>query len=325
MYKSGMTDWNPSGYLPVQFIPYVRDKADYRTTPYLGLYYYSANVTDPLLSNIWLRRALAWSIDRETLCRDLLKGSKIPRGNFTPLGFEGYEPPRGIGFDPAYARECLGKAGYGGGASPPKLDIMFNTSEDHKKLAEAIQAMWREHLGIEVELSNQEWGSYLKATTQLNYRVARRSWIGDYGDPNTFLATLVTGDGNNRTGWSNARFDSLIAAANRVRDPKARFAVLSQAEAIVLDELPVLPIYNYMLTELVKPYVKGLYPTSLDEHPLKFVWIDRDWDKEDRASVNPSNPAEPDRAGGNAGEASTPSPGPGQGRNSNSDGRAAGQ
>ncbi len=283
MYKSGMTDWNPSGYLPVQFIPYVRDKADYRAAPYLGSYFYSMNVTDPHLSNKWLRKALTYSIDRVRLCRDLLKDSKIPLGTYAPMGFEGYPAPEGVRYDPDYARECLAKAGYPGGKGLPKLDIIFNTSEDHKKIAEVIQDMWQRELGISVELSNQEWASYLKATTQLNYRIARRSWIGDYADPNTFLATMISGDGNNRTGWSNAEYDALLAEANREQDKAERFRIMARAEAILLEELPIIPIYNYMLTELVKPYVKGLYPTLLDDHPVKDIWIDRDWQAEDHA------------------------------------------
>lgn len=275
MYKAGMTDWNPSGNLPAQFIPYVRDKADYRSAPYLGSYFYSFNVTDPTLKNVWLRRALAWSIDRESITRDLFKGSRLPLGTITPLGTPGYTAPKPIGLDLAYARECLAKAGYPGGKGCPKLSILFNTSEDHRKIAEVLQAQWKVNLGLDVELSNQEWGSYLKATTTLQYQVARRSWIGDYADANTFLGIMVTGDGNNRTGWSNAAYDSLIALAARTLDHPVRAGYLKEAETILLDECPLLPIYNYTLTELIKPYVRGIEPNALDQHFLKFAWFDR--------------------------------------------------
>ena len=134
MYKAGMVDWNPSGNLPAQFIPYVRDRADFRSAPYLGLYYYSFNIKDPVMANRWLRKALAWSIDRESIARDLFKGARLPRGNFTPQGLPGYEPPPPIGLDLPYARECLAKAGYPGGQGCPKLSILFNTSEDHRKI-----------------------------------------------------------------------------------------------------------------------------------------------------------------------------------------------
>jgi len=128
-----------------------------------------------------------------------------------------------------------------------------------------------------VGVSNQEWASYLEATTKGRYDVARRSWIGDYPDPSTFLEIMRSGDGNNRTGWANPEYDGLLAQAHRETDPARRAQLLARAEALLLDESPVLPIYHYVTMELVKPYVRGLYPTVLDFHPLTRVWIDHDW------------------------------------------------
>ena len=279
LYKAGSTDWNPSGYLPAQFLPYVKDMADFHYAPYLAVYFYSFNVTEPLMKNVWLRRALSWSVDRDAICNQLFKGMKIPHGSFVAQGFAGYPYPKGMRFDPVYAKECLAKAGYPGGQGLPRIEIMFNSSEDHRKIAEIIQSMWKEHLGIDVGLSNQEWGSYLRNTTGLNYQVARRSWIGDYADPATFLDCYKKGDGNNRTGWSSATYDSLLVQASRTFDPAARYELLARAETILLDECPVMPIYNYTLTELKKPYVRGIEPNLTDTHNLKFAWIDRNWDK----------------------------------------------
>ncbi|HEY3217445.1 MAG TPA: peptide ABC transporter substrate-binding protein [Candidatus Eisenbacteria bacterium] len=277
LYKAGVLDWNPSGYIPSQFIPYLSGYADYRCGDYQGLYYYSINITRKPLDNVWVRRALNYAVDRDAIANDLLKRSRRPWGNFTPSGYPGYQPPPGIRYDPARARECLTRAGFPGGRGFPKIAILFNTSEDHRRIAEAIQAMWRRELRIEVELSNQEWGSYLQATTALQYDVARRSWIGDYLDPNTFLACFVTGDGNNRSGWSDARYDELIRAAAVEVDGAKRLHILSEAEARLLSQCPVIPIFHYSTNELVKPYVRGIYQTPLDIHPLTEVWIDRDW------------------------------------------------
>jgi oligopeptide transport system substrate-binding protein len=160
-----------------------------------------------------------------------------------------------------------------------KIEILFNTSEDHRRIAEAIQMMWKRELGIEVELSNQEWGSYLQASTSFQYDVARRSWIGDYLDPNTFLSIMISGDGNNRTGWSDPRYDALVRGAAAEVNPGRRFAMLAEAEARLLDGGPVIPVYHYATVELVKPYVRGLHPTALDVHPLESVWIDHDWNR----------------------------------------------
>jgi oligopeptide transport system substrate-binding protein len=277
LYKAGVIDWSPSGSIPAPFLPYMKPYADFRTGDYQGTYFYSVNTTRKPYDNVWVRRALNYAIDREAITRDLLKGTRRPWGRNVPSGYPGYEPPPEIKFDPARARECLAKAGYPGGRGFPKISILFNTSEDHKRIAEAIQAMWKRELGIQVELSNQEWGSYLQATTTLQYDVARRSWIGDYLDPNTFLNMLVTGDGNNRTGFSNARYDALLHGAAREVDVAKRMAMLREAEALALDQAPYLPIYHYSTTELVKPYVRGLYQNALDTHPLKAVWIDRQW------------------------------------------------
>jgi ABC-type oligopeptide transport system substrate-binding subunit len=137
--------------------------------------------------------------------------------------------------------------------------------------------MWKRDLGIHVELANQEWGSYLQATRALQYDIARRSWIGDYLDPNTFLHLLTSDDGNNRCGWKHPRFDALINEAERTLDPARRFAVLAEAESLAIDQAPYLPLYHYSTLELVKPWVRGLYPNALDVHPLKQVWIDHEW------------------------------------------------
>ena len=279
LYKAGVFDWNPSGYLPSPYIPHLRGFADYRHGDYQAIYFYSINVTRKPYDNVWVRRALNYAVDRDAIANDLLKRSRDPWGNMTPRGYPGYVQPPGVHFDPAKARECLATAGYPGGKGFPKIAILFNTSEDHRRIAEAIQAMWTRELGIPVELSNQEWGSYLQATTNKDYDVARRSWIGDYLDPNTFLGSFITGDGNNRTGWSNPEYDALLRRAADETDPARRMRVLEHAEALLLDQSPVIPIYHYSTNELVKPYVRGIYRTALDIHPLTYVWIDRDWRK----------------------------------------------
>jgi len=279
LYKAGVFDWNPSGYIPSQFLPYLREYADFRHGNYQGVYFFSINVTRKPLDDPWVRRALNFAVDREAIANDLLKRSREPWGNFVPTGYPGYENPPGVRFDPERARECLARAGYPSGKGFPKISILFNTSEDHRRIAEAVQAMWKRELHIEVELSNQEWGSYLQATTALQYDVARRSWIGDYLDPNTFLSMYLTGDGNNRTGWGDARYDALIHAAADEVNAARRFAILREAEARLLDFGPVIPIYHYSTNELVKPYVRGIYQTALDIHPLTYVWIDRDWQR----------------------------------------------
>ena len=285
LYKAGMLDWNPSGLIPSQYIPSVREFADYRHGPYHGVYFFTVNVTRKPFDNVWVRRALDYAVDREAITRGILKGSRDPWGGLAPSGYPGYQNPPGIAYDPEKARACLAKAGYPGGSGFPKISILFNTSEDNRRIAEAIQAMWKQVLGIRVELSNQEWGSYLRATVDLDYDVARRSWIGDYLDPTTFLYLMRSVDGNNRTGWSNPEYDRLMRESEREVDAAKRMSLLERAERLVIAEGPVISVYHYSTNALVKPYVRGIYQNALDTHPMKKVWIDRDWDRRPPATA----------------------------------------
>ncbi len=277
LYKAGYLDWNPSGYIPTPFVPEVRRYDDFVTGEYQGTYFYSFNVTRPPFDDVRVRRALVLAIDREAITRDLLKGTRRAWGRITPSGYPGYEGPPQVHFDPDSARRLLAAAGYPDGKGFPRFSILFNTSEDHRRVAEAVQAMWRRELGVPAELENMEWGSVQQATVALRYDVARRSWIGDYLDPSSFLEILRADNGNNRTGWRDPGYDSLLDAAARELDPAKRFRLLAAAEQRALDAAVFIPIYHYSTNELIKPYVRGIYHTALDLHPLEHVWIDRGW------------------------------------------------
>lgn len=291
LYKAGTIDWNPSGNIPAPFLPSIRHYADYMTGEFQATYFYGVNVTRPPLDNVHVRRALNLAIDRESIARDLLKGTRRAWGRITPSGYPGYEGPVPLRYDPEAARRELALAGFPGGKGMRKIGILFNSSEDHRRIAEAVQAMWTRELHIPVELQNMEWASYLQATTSLHYDVARRSWIGDYLDPTTFLGILRTGDGNNRSGFSDPAYDALLAAAEYELDPAKRMKLLRDAEQRALDAGVFEPIYHYSTHELVKPYVKGIFHTALDLHPLTHVWIDRRWREHEPIAISRANPA----------------------------------
>ncbi|HTR97511.1 MAG TPA: peptide ABC transporter substrate-binding protein, partial [Candidatus Acidoferrales bacterium] len=277
LYKAGELDWNPSGGIPAPFIPYLRHYADYVTGEFQATYFYGVNTTRKPFDDVHARRALDLAIDREAIARDLLRGTRRAWGRITPDGYAGYTGPAGMRFDPEAARRELALAGFPDGRGFPRFTILFNTSEDHRRIAEAVQEMWRRTLHVPVELENQDWASYMDAVTNLRYAVARRSWIGDYLDPNAFLEPLRSGDGNNRTGWSDPRYDALLRDASHELDASRRFKLLARAESLAVEQAPFLPIYHYSTHELIKPYVRGLYHTALDLHPLTHVWIDRAW------------------------------------------------
>jgi oligopeptide transport system substrate-binding protein len=136
---------------------------------------------------------------------------------------------------------------------------------------EAIQQMWLRELGIKVDLSSQDFRVYLDNQRTLAYQISRSRWVGDYDDPSTYLYMFETDSGNNETGWSNARYDRLVAESDRTADPSARYALLQRAEALLLDDAPIAPIFYGARTYLIQPYVKGWVPSLLGIHRYQYV------------------------------------------------------
>lgn len=245
-----------------------------RIGPYLGTYFYRINVTKPPLNDKRVRQALAMAIDREAIVKDVTKGGQLPAYNLTPPGTAGYTCRTHLREDVAEAKRLLAEAGYPDGKGMPPVEILYNTSESHRAIAEAIQQMWKTKLGVDARLVNQEWKVYLDSQRALDYQVARGSWIGDYADPNSFLDMWLTGGGNNQTGWSNPEYDRLIAQAAATTDPQKRLEVFQKAEAILMDEMPIIPVYFYTRVFLMRPEVKGWYPNILDNHLYNGVYLE---------------------------------------------------
>lgn len=245
-----------------------------RIEPFLGSYFYRLNTTRPPFNDVRVRRAMALAVDRESLIAKVTKGGQAPAYRFTPGGFPGYEPKARLQGTVEDAKRLLAEAGYPDGKGIPKIEVLYNTSQNHKQVAEALQQMWRINLGVEVTLRNEEWKVYLDSQDTLNYSMSRSGWIADYVDPHTFLEILVTGGGNNDTGWSNAEYDGLRTQALQAKSEAARFAIYERMEQILVDELPMLPIYHYTRVYLLDPSVKGFYPTLQDNHPYKYIWLE---------------------------------------------------
>jgi oligopeptide transport system substrate-binding protein len=241
---------------------------------YLATYFYRVNVTKPPLNDKRIRRALALAINREEFVKNVMRGGQLPALCLTPPGTAGYTCRTQLREDVAEAKRLLAEAGYPDGKGLPPIELLYNTTESHRIIAEAIQQMWKKNLGVEVHLVNQEWKVYLDSQRTLNYQICRAGWTGDYVDPNSFLDMWLTGGGNNETGWSNSEYDRLIAEASRTTDPEKRLEVFQKAEAILMDELPIIPIYFYTHICARRPEVKGWYPTILDNHPYKYVYLE---------------------------------------------------
>ncbi len=251
LYATGETDWIDSSSIPPPIRDAVRGRPDFHTSPYLNTYFYRLNVTRPPLDDRRVRQALGLAIDRQAIVEHITRSGQMAARHLVPPGLPGYTSPLGPDHDPARARALLAAAGYPGGRGFPRLQLLFNTSEEHRPIAEVVQQEWKEELGIECELVNQEWKVFLNTTRALQYDVSRANWIGDYLDPSTFLDLFATAESpNNRTGWSHPEYTRLVRAAAAETDRARRFALLAEAEALLLDEAPILPIYFYVTLDL---------------------------------------------------------------------------
>jgi oligopeptide transport system substrate-binding protein len=271
MFQSGQLD--ASSTVPLAELPKLVASGDAKILPYLGTYYYLVNVTKKPFNDVRVRKALLLAIDRKGITQSITKGGQLPALGFVPYGIADALP--GSDFrkasqenfykdnDLATAKALLAQAGYPNGKGFPAFTLLYNTSNAHKSIAEAIQQMWKKNLGITCTLKSEEWGVYMDDRQHLNYTVARAGWIGDYMDPNTFLDMWVTGSGNNDTGWSNKSYDALIAKAKATVDPKARMATLHAAEKILMADFPILPIYYYTNPVLLSKSIKNFYQSTL--------------------------------------------------------------
>jgi oligopeptide transport system substrate-binding protein len=272
--------------LPLDKLPVyqARENSPLVVAPYLGTYFYLFNTERPPVDDVRVRKALAMTVDRDKLIRTVLHGIYTPAYTITPPGTMGYQPPRLFDYDPEKARQLLAEAGYPNGEGWPGVEVIYNTSENHRKIAVALQQMWKDELNIEVTIANQEWKVYLDSIDTMNYAVARRGWIGDYVDANNFLDMYLTGGGNNNTGFGEPEYDEMIMQlAPRAKTQEERFRIFYEAEEMLMEQMPILPIYTYSSKHLVHPSVRDLPANYMDHLNLKYVWLDPDWDSEEAA------------------------------------------
>lgn len=265
------TEW-----MPYSKIPAYRDRKDpeYNHYPYLSTYFYVFNVTKPPFDDVRVRKALAYAVDRETLVNSVTKGVQSATGALTPPNTLGYTSRTQMKFDPDLARQLLAEAGYPNGKNFPHVELIFNSSEDHRKIGEAIQQMWKKNLNIDVKIKNQEWKVFLHEIKNLNHNIARMGWVGDYIDPNTFLGLFTSLSGDNRTGWKNKQYDELLNKAATIADKEERYEVFQQAETLLLENAPFIPLYNYTTNNLVSTQLKGYHQNILDYYSYKHLYLE---------------------------------------------------
>ncbi|WP_349922079.1 peptide ABC transporter substrate-binding protein [Aeromonas veronii] len=232
--------------------------------PVLATYYYVFNTQRKPFDNPKVRKALSLAIDRDTITEKILGQGQLSAFSLTPPSVDGFElkqPASELMSKEARIKEAktlLNEAGYGPG-KPLDVDILYNTNEGHKKIALAIASMWKHNLGVRAELNNMEWKTMVSTLNEGDFGVSRYSWNGDYNDASTFLDIMTSSSSANSGKWHNPQYDALLAKAHDSQDAAERNRLYQQAEALIDAEAPIAPVYFYVKSRLLKPFVKG-YP-----------------------------------------------------------------
>ncbi|MTI54435.1 peptide ABC transporter substrate-binding protein [Geosporobacter ferrireducens] len=265
-FESGDIDYIDD--VPTQEIERLKaSEPAFSVAPSLATYFYAFQTEKAAVNDPKVRKALSLAIDRKAITEKILRGGEMPAAGFVPPGLFDAEGKdfRAVGGDYGIdvnaasideAKALLTEAGYPDGKGFPELEVMYNTSETHKAIAEAIQEMWKKNLNINVKLANQEWAVFQQTRTEGNFVVARSSWFGDYADPMTFLDLWTSYSGKNNAKWKNAEFDKLIEGAKSTSGQE-RFNLLYEAEKLMMEDMILMPIYYYVDISLIKDYVKN--------------------------------------------------------------------
>jgi oligopeptide transport system substrate-binding protein len=273
LYLEGELDWLSA--LPVDKVEEATWHPHYFAMPYMGVYFYRFNVNQPPFDDVRVRKALSLAVDRVSITRQVLKGGQQPANFFCPpVG--GYTSTVGLNDNPNLANELLDQAGYQNREDFPEIEIYYNTSESHKRVAEAISEQWKNTLGIRTRLRNTEWKTFLTQMKNLEFGICRSSWIGDYGDPNTFFDLFQSESGNNRTGWKNPRYDELLKHSQLSQKKDERLKLFQTMEKILIEEeFPIFPIYIYVNRGMLHTRVEGWHANVRDLHPLKYIRLSK--------------------------------------------------
>ena len=290
LYKAGELDATYNHTVPAAWLDVIAPLKDFMDTPEAAIDYYNFNTASGPTKDVRVRKALNMSIDKKSLAdwRHVR-----PLTAMTPDGiFPGYPQPRGDPFDPDKAKKLLADAGYADAAgkfdpkkfSASEIELITNQDGSNVPYAEFIQAQWKQNLGVTIPIRTMEMKTFLKAQAALDYKgVSRTGFSADYMDPYTFLSIFYTPNGTNSTGWWDAKYVALLDEANRTIDHERRYQILAQAEQLLLDAQPVIPLTVGTTRWMKKPYVKGMYPNPATLHPWKAVYLERDpsrWDYE---------------------------------------------
>ncbi len=255
-----------------------KDKPEFNIEGQLGTYFLVFNTEKAPFDDARVRKALSLAIDREYITVNIGQAGQQPAGAFVPTGLSdeditkefrdvggNYYDPSGAAYEDNIkeAQKLLEEAGYPNGEGFPKFEYIYNESTGHQQIAEALQQMWKENLGIECTLASQEWGIFINTRQNGDYEVARHGWLGDYNDPISFLDMWHSESGNNDAKYNNPEYDKLIADVKATGDRSVRYPKMHEAEDILMEDMPVCPIYYYVDIFLKSEKLDGFYSSPL--------------------------------------------------------------
>jgi oligopeptide transport system substrate-binding protein len=272
MYEQGNLDFmDESHSIPPLEKPRLSKLPGFKVVPQLRGEYYQFAVDRKPFDNPLVRKAFAIAIDREVLPK-ILQGGPTPATSWIPPGMLAHNPEIGLRFNPAQARQLLKEAGYPDGKGLPPIVLGYNTDEEKKLIAEAVQSMWQKHLGVVVSIENQEWKVFLKKLQTDPFPVFRSGWGADYPDPDNFMKLFTSNSGNNHGRWKNRRYDELLERAARELDPKKRAQVYDDAQKLLTEtDAAIVPLYWKAEATVLNPRFTGLEYNSMARMDLRNV------------------------------------------------------
>jgi oligopeptide transport system substrate-binding protein len=279
-YRAGELDITET--IPAGRFGWLRENlaSDLHVHPYLGSFWLGLNLKQPALGqSAELRRALALAIDRETLARVVLGAGEMPAWSIVPPGISDYDPALMAESSwtqqerEAEAVRLFRKSGLGRD-EPLMLELRYNTSGVHRRVAVAVSAMWKQVLGVLTELINEEWKVFVNNRKMgVVTEVFRGGWIADYADPSSFLDLFIGGNSLNTSFYANPVFDQLMKSAE-LAGGKQRMNLLQQGETVLMQDMPVIPLYYYVSRHLVNPRVTGFSDNVRDIHLSRYLGLE---------------------------------------------------
>jgi len=279
-FRAGELDWTYQ--VPSSQFEWLKDHMGSALViePWFGSYFLSFNLTrPPFRDNLALRQALSLAVDREIITRHVSRFGEIPSFSLVPPGLPEYEPPQTPWADMTQpereqeARRLYSRAGYSDD-KPLTVELRYNTSENHRKIAVALAAMWKQVLGVRTRLVNEEFRVFLQNRAQRRVtQVFRSGWIGDYQDAFSFLELFQSEHGRNDAGYSNPRYDRLLERISAERIPARRRNLMAEAERMILTDQVILPLYAYVTKRLVSPRLQGWHENVMDYHLTRHMYL----------------------------------------------------